>query len=192
MTIYPHILRDTLSVLILLQTITFAIHDLCIHPEYVEPLRRELQLHYRDFEATAQGLPLLDSFIKESARLTPVESSKYIIVDLFSKLTSVVSTRRCALQAFMLSDGTKLNAGDWACTPVRSIMQSSEHYPSPLSFNAFRFVDPQLLEGVARNKTNFVSQPTPSKLANVSNSWNVWGTGRMAWYVSHFLQHLDT
>jgi hypothetical protein len=57
------------------QTITFTIHDLCLHPEYVEPLRRELDTHYNDFEATAHGLPLLDSFIKESARLTPVESS---------------------------------------------------------------------------------------------------------------------
>lgn len=58
------------------QTITFAIHDICLHPEYVEPLRRELEGEYSVFERTAQGLPLLDSFIKESARLTPVEASK--------------------------------------------------------------------------------------------------------------------
>lgn len=59
------------------QTITFAIHDICLHPEYVEPLRREHDDQYSVFERTAQGLPLLDSFIKESARLTPVEASKY-------------------------------------------------------------------------------------------------------------------
>lgn len=68
-------MRDAWVVLILSQTITFTIHDLCIHPEYVEPLRRELGIQYSEFEFTAQGLPLLDSFIKESARLTPVESS---------------------------------------------------------------------------------------------------------------------
>lgn len=58
------------------QTITFAIHDLCLHPEYMDPLRKEANVHYKEFERTGQGLPLLDSFIKESARLTPVESSK--------------------------------------------------------------------------------------------------------------------
>lgn len=41
------------------------------------PLRKEVESsQYAAFEKTAQGLPLLDSFIKESARLTPVESSK--------------------------------------------------------------------------------------------------------------------
>ena len=59
------------------QTTTFAIHDLCLHPEYKEPLLREVTGHdYEEFERTAHGLPLLDSFVKESARLTPVEASK--------------------------------------------------------------------------------------------------------------------
>lgn len=58
-------------------TTTFAIQDLCLHPEYVEPLRTEIEgPAYTIFESTAQGLPLMDSFIKESARLTPLESSK--------------------------------------------------------------------------------------------------------------------
>lgn len=61
------------------QTTTFAIQDLCLHPEYIEPLREECQsAAYADFERTARGLPLLDSFIKESARLTPVESCEYL------------------------------------------------------------------------------------------------------------------
>lgn len=60
-------------------TVTFAIHDLCLHPEYVEPLRAECEAQYDDFERTGTGLPLLDSFIKESARLTPVESRKSLL-----------------------------------------------------------------------------------------------------------------
>lgn len=60
------------------QTATFAIQDLCIHPEYVAPIRRELESEaYADFEKNARGLPLLDSFVKESARLTPVESRTF-------------------------------------------------------------------------------------------------------------------
>jgi hypothetical protein len=59
------------------QTTTFAIQDLCLHPEYVKPLRAELAQGYEEFQRTNSGLPLLDSFIKESARLTPVESRKF-------------------------------------------------------------------------------------------------------------------
>ncbi|KAK7740437.1 hypothetical protein SLS62_011119 [Diatrype stigma] len=64
------------SVHILSTTVVYVIHDLCLHPEYVKPLRDELAASYGEFECTGKGLPLLDSFIKESARLTPVESSE--------------------------------------------------------------------------------------------------------------------
>ena len=65
------------SVHALSTTISFAIHDICLYPGYVEPLRREIDsAEYAQFERTGKGLPLLDSFIKESARLTPVESSQ--------------------------------------------------------------------------------------------------------------------
>lgn len=58
------------------QTATFVLQDLCLHPEYIEPLRKEIDgPAYASFEKAASGLPLLDSFMKESARLTPVESS---------------------------------------------------------------------------------------------------------------------
>ncbi|KAI1822652.1 cytochrome P450 [Xylaria intraflava] len=151
------------SVHALSTTITFAIHDLCLHPEYVNPLREELLRDYHTFERTATGLSLLDSFIKESARLTPVES---------------MSTRRSALQPFTLSDGTVVNVGDWACTPVRAIMQNAEFYPEALAFNGFRFVD-QSRVGIASGNFKFL-QPKPSKLTDVDNTWHVWGTGRMA------------
>ncbi|KAI0396783.1 cytochrome P450 [Xylariaceae sp. FL0594] len=145
-------------------TITFAIHDICIHPEYVEPIRAELVQGYEQFERTGLGLPLLDSFIKESARLTPVEAQ---------------STRRSALEPFTLSDGTKLNVGDWVCTPVRAIMQNATFYPDPLTFNGFRYANPDSLNNF-EGKFRFV-QPTPSKLTDVDNTFHVWGTGRMAW-----------
>jgi hypothetical protein len=44
----------------------------------MEPLRKELESpQWEDFEKTGKGLSLLDSFIRESARTTPVESSKF-------------------------------------------------------------------------------------------------------------------
>ncbi|RYP38346.1 hypothetical protein DL767_002586 [Monosporascus sp. MG133] len=155
------------SVHALSTTIVFAVHDLCLHPEYIAPLRIELERDYSQFERTAQGLNLLDSFIKESARLTPVEA---------------MSTRRSALQPFEFSDGTKLNVGDWACTPVRSIMQSAKYYPDPLSFNGFRFADPSDVSQCLPKQAALpgLFQPKPSKLTDVDNIWHVWGTGRMA------------
>lgn len=76
-------------------TVTFAIHDLCLHPEYVAPLRAECQAQYADFERKGMGLPLLDSFIKESARLTPVESRKFFLfIYLFIYFFSIVANAK--------------------------------------------------------------------------------------------------
>ncbi|KAI5865350.1 cytochrome P450 [Durotheca rogersii] len=135
------------SVHALSTTITFAVQDLCLHPEYVEPLRRELVARYAQFERTGLGLPLLDSFTKESARLTPVES---------------MSMRRYATQPFALSDGTKLSVGDWACVPVKAIMQDSRSYPDPLTFNGFRFASPNDLKSAETDSQFNFSQPKPS------------------------------
>ncbi|KAI1121769.1 cytochrome P450 [Nemania abortiva] len=151
------------SVHALSTTITFAIHDLCLHPEYVTPLREELAHGLDNFEQTGKGLALLDSFIKESARLSPVES---------------MSTRRAALKPFTLSDGTSVGVGDWLCTPVRALMQSGSHYPDPLEFNGFRFVDPSTITESAKVSKSF--QEKPSRLVDVDNTFHVWGTGRMA------------
>jgi cytochrome P450 len=174
------------------QTITFAIHDLCLHPEYTEPLRAELEAEYSEFLKTGQGLPLLDSFIKESARLTPVESSTCPASPPTPPLTParklltippLVSTRRQALAPFQFSDGTKLAAGDWACTPVRAIMQNEALYPAPLEFHGFRFVDKTNVSIKAANiEDHFrISQEKPSTLCSADATWHVWGSGRMIW-----------
>ncbi|KAI1282914.1 cytochrome P450 [Xylaria sp. FL0933] len=151
------------SVHALSTTITFAIEDLCLHPEYTQPLREELRRGYTEFECAGDGLPLLDSFLKESARLTPVES---------------MSTRRAALRPFTLSDGTRLEPGDWACTPVRAIMTDPISYPLPFDFNGFRFAT---TEEVQRAGSSFKAlQRQHSKFTTVDESFHVWGTGRMA------------
>jgi hypothetical protein len=64
------------SVHITSTTACFALFDLCLRPEYVEPLRKEFEATgWESFESSGgNSLPLLDSFMKESARFTPVES----------------------------------------------------------------------------------------------------------------------
>ena len=45
-----------------------------MHAEYTTPLRQELAEGWIDFQHHAEGLPLLDSFLKESTRLNGTES----------------------------------------------------------------------------------------------------------------------
>jgi ent-kaurene oxidase len=63
-------------------TISHAFYDLCAHPEYVEPLREEIERVSREFpgdEFVHNGLPQLekmDSFLVESQRFHPIVMSK--------------------------------------------------------------------------------------------------------------------
>lgn len=139
----------------LIMATTYTLHDLCLHKEYVEPLRRELEGgQYHDFEATAHGLPLMDSFIKESSRLTPTEA---------------ISVRRMALKPFFLSDGFKVARGDWACVPMRAMNLDSKYYSDPMTFNGFRFAQTNQVDGVLSSQ--------PSKYTDASDTWLHWGSG---------------
>ncbi|KAK0653142.1 cytochrome P450 [Cercophora newfieldiana] len=147
-------------------TIIYALEDLCLHPECIQPIRDEIHAQYSDFESTTQGLPLLDSFIKESARLSPVESQ---------------SVRRRAIAPFTLSDGTKLSVGDWACTPVTSMMQDGRYYPSPLQFSGFRFAPPEVVASIGVDA--YLASPRqekPSKLIEGDQTFYMWGVGKQS------------
>lgn len=44
-----------------------------MHPEYVEPLRQEIQRYSRNYhDINNEDMPHLDSFLKEVARLHPI------------------------------------------------------------------------------------------------------------------------
>lgn len=60
------------------QSACIALFDLCHHQEYAEPLRKEIEsTGWKAFDKSGGRLfPLMDSFIKESARLNPVECSR--------------------------------------------------------------------------------------------------------------------
>ncbi|KAI4173842.1 MAG: hypothetical protein LQ348_006460 [Seirophora lacunosa] len=57
-------------------TTTFALADLSRQTECLDPLRQELLGEWDGFKRKAEGLPLLDSFIKESTRLSGTEWGK--------------------------------------------------------------------------------------------------------------------
>ena len=57
----------------------FSMYRLCEHPEYVKPLIHEIETmvklptseHYK-------SLPLMESFLRETARHTPLDSCRYL------------------------------------------------------------------------------------------------------------------
>lgn len=91
-----------------------------------------------------------------------------------------VSTRRQALQPFTLSNGSKIETGEWVCTPARAMMRDPANYGSPLEFHGFRFLHPEQLKKLGCEVFKIPEPRKPSQLTEVAD-WQIWGTGRMAW-----------
>lgn len=91
-----------------------------------------------------------------------------------------MSTRRQALAPFVLSDGCRVEVGDWVCTPARAMMRDPSNYVKPEEFHGFRFVDPTLLSSLDASRFQVPQPGQPSQLTDVAG-WQIWGTGRMAW-----------
>ena len=88
----------------LAMTTIYCLEDLCLHLEYVESLRHEIAVYAYGDQATddtklldISKLELLESFISESSRLSPLDA---------------VSSRRKALKDFNFSGGTFVATGD--------------------------------------------------------------------------------
>ena len=133
-------------------SLVYALDDLCAYPEYAECLRQAIEdcnSHGGDLDS----LPLLDSFLKESARVHPSDS---------------ISVRRKVLEPYMFADGTTLLKGDVACVPLQAIMRDSSIYPESLKFDPYRFVD----ESGSENSAKFTDSTT---------KYPLWGLGKRAW-----------
>jgi len=138
-------------------SIVYALQDLLDHPEYLEPLRRDLSSISPYSAAGLERLPLLDSFLRESSRLHPSDA---------------ISVRRKVLEPFTFSDGAHLRTGDVACVPSQAIMRDPNHYGADsLAFDAFRFVNPD--------------GENVSRFTDASPTFPFWGLGKHSWYVLH-------
>ncbi|KAK8015238.1 cytochrome p450 [Apiospora arundinis] len=150
-------------------TACFALLDLCNHPEYVAPLRKEVEnTGWEVFDkAGGRAFPLMDSFIKESSRLNPVEC---------------MSTRRKALKPFHFKDGTTVNAGQWVCSPLAGMNLDPRNHACPDEFHGFRFVEPETLEkALAGDQAHDFQIPEgeePSQFTDMAGL-PTWGAGKM-------------
>lgn len=136
-------------------SVVYALEDICSHPEYIEPLREEIRQHADSdgSNANLEDMPLIDSFLKESARLRPSDS---------------ISLRRKALQPYTFSDGTHIAMGDVVCAPMRAMMLDEKNFTDSRIFNGFRFVD---MDGCKSR----------SKLVDGDTKFLLWGLGKRAW-----------
>ncbi|KAF2705364.1 hypothetical protein K504DRAFT_471820 [Pleomassaria siparia CBS 279.74] len=132
-----------------------AVHTMAMATIFATEMPPSTQTYER-WEATGAGMPFLDSFLKESARLSPLDN---------------VSTRRKALKSMTLSDGTHAKAGEWFATPLA--LTDAGNWAEPLEFHGFRHVVPEQLAALENNCCTAYNTDV--------SKWQTWGTGRMAW-----------
>ena len=117
------------------------LYDLLAHPEYLEPIREEIQEVVREEgpwmswqKASFSKLRRLDSFMRESQRFNP---------------PTLLSMHRVLLQRAQLSDSTTLPKGAHISMAVNSIQNDPETTPEPDKFDGFRYSRLREREGEA-------------------------------------------
>ncbi|KAL3953919.1 hypothetical protein ACCO45_011875 [Purpureocillium lilacinum] len=155
----------------LAMTTTYAIEDLCLHPEHIAPLREEAQELFlaEDSPRDVNRLLFLDSFIKESIRCSNSDA---------------ITCRRKALVSYTFGDGSTINKGDWVCVPQRAMMQDSTRYRDPQTFDGFRFARANAQFRHQQQQQQPYSADVPdrkeSSLTDASAEWPIWGFGNTA------------
>ncbi|KAH7389952.1 cytochrome P450 [Pyrenochaeta sp. MPI-SDFR-AT-0127] len=112
-------------------TMTQALYDLIAHPEYIEPIKREIIEVLREGggwqKTTLNRFRKLDSLLKESQRFNPV---------------FLLTFNRILHNPVTLSDGTTLYAGTRIAVPSHQMLQDVDHVPGPTppsQFDPFRY-----------------------------------------------------
>ncbi|KAL2825998.1 cytochrome P450 [Aspergillus cavernicola] len=109
--------------------ITQGLYDLLIRPELVDPLRHEIIETLKDGWANAtvssfSSQRLMDSFLRESQRLTP---------------TGEVNVQRIAKETIIFSDGFIIPKGTHICFASGPLSRDPNVIPDPETFDAYRW-----------------------------------------------------
>lgn len=149
--------------------LVYAIYSLCDHPEYIEQLQQEIADNMSsDVEDSFKNMHLLDAFLRESARLNPLDA---------------LSIQRKVLSPFTLPSGGHIPAGNLVAIPQQAVLQNPEYYPNPSHFDPYRYFP---------NQTRKRHQDVTTRYTDVSHSFPYWGSPRKPcpgrWYVSEMLK----
>ncbi|KAI9441476.1 cytochrome P450 [Lactarius indigo] len=118
-------------------TLTNVLYRLLSNPEYVEPLRQDVETAVAEEGWTKAGLDKMhkiDSFLRETQRMDCLES---------------LTMLRLALRPFTFSNGVTVPAGTLIAAPTGAIHRDGEIYPNPEEFDGFRFTKPLEHDGNA-------------------------------------------
>ncbi|KAI0947286.1 hypothetical protein AcV7_009746 [Taiwanofungus camphoratus] len=124
-------------------SVTHALYHLAGSPQYLQPLREEIEGVIESHGWTKQALSMLwklDSFMRESQRFNGVSGT---------------SIMRKALSDVTLSDGTRIPAGTFVYAAAAATHRDEENYDNPNVFDPFRFS--KIKEESERVKRQFVS-----------------------------------
>lgn len=160
------------------------------HSEYIPLLREEMRRVEQEDggpELPLKKLRLMDSFLRETARLNPLDGCKsclnYVNPQQFSPgsygkdlqtnkpfLTSV-NTQRMALKAFTFSDGSHVPAGNLVAVPQHAVMRDDGIYSDPDRFDGHRFY------------TSNADLETSASIKYTDVKWEFpyWGSPNHAW-----------
>ncbi|KAF5369084.1 hypothetical protein D9758_002904 [Tetrapyrgos nigripes] len=103
------------------------LYVLAAHPEYLQPLREEVELVVAEYgwTKTAMGkMRKLDSFLKESERLMG---------------SGAIGMHRLTLKEFTFSDGTTVPAGTIIAVASNAVHHDQSKYSKPYEFDGFRY-----------------------------------------------------
>ncbi|PWY75771.1 cytochrome P450 [Aspergillus eucalypticola CBS 122712] len=127
--------------------------ELCLRPEWQDALRDEALQSQDDLASKINELPLLDSFVRETARVNSLDK---------------IAIRRKALTDYSFSSvPLSIPAGSILCVSSYDATRNEHIYPDPEKFDGKRFI-------------NGRCKDTSNKFADVSENHLIWGYGSLA------------
>ncbi|KAI5921045.1 cytochrome P450 [Camillea tinctor] len=134
------------SVQTVVEVIMNCVYELCVRPEYIEPLREEMRLALKENNGwgkrTAGKLLKTDSFIKEISRHYP---------------PSALSFRRITKETIVLSDGLVLPKDTYICIATTSPEQDELEDSDQGKFNGFRYYEKRMAQAVQSSRYDYAS-----------------------------------
>jgi Cytochrome P450 len=162
------------------QTWLQVLYYMTLYPQYLPTLMEEAAQIIGECGWTKDALDRLeklDSFIRETQRLSPLASGKESVAPtgyLVLILNASVSTQRLALEDFTFSNGVRIPKGTMIQGVATPVHLDPKFYSNPDEFQPFRF---------------FSDDPdVPKKdMATISSEFLPFSYGRNAWCVVHIV-----
>ncbi|KAI0076796.1 cytochrome P450 [Panus rudis PR-1116 ss-1] len=127
---------------------THAIYNLAAYPEYLKPLREEVEAVVKEegwTKAAMQKMKKLDSFMRESQRMSGLGG---------------LTLMRKTIKPITLSTGHRIPPGQIIVATASAMHRNEDHYPNPEVFDPFRFSNMREGDVGETTKHQFVSTST--------------------------------